>query len=224
MRNLLLALAALISIGAQATTSHRGVKQIDAMLSLDAKVVADAAPVAWSGAIPVGTVGQTPMYVNHLVGDAVYSAERLVRNAIATGECTLGSQVPGLAEGVTCAIVLPNKVITVALIGTAGVIEQIIVDVIIGIPAALLDATSEMMGHLADALGPIAGIPFIIVTGVVTAAGEFLQVVGYVVEAGVTTVVEVVTFVMHIPCHLFKIFPLPPSPCDGVGKDKNCLK
>ncbi len=269
MKNLLLSVAAMvatISLSAQATPvceanfgktkSYQAEKQIDASLSRDVQTVANAQPVvaSFNTTIDLASVGRVPMTVNNVVGDSAYAAERLVQNAVDTGACTMGAQVPGLPAGVNCAIQLPGKVLTVALVGANNVISGVVVDVAYGVPSVILSKTAAILaaaGNQLNAATGVLGYPLIIVSGVWTGAEYVLQMTAYVVQAGVTGVITTAALIICTPLEAIAqllsgrpdqflysitfgllettleglckvIHSLPPSPCDGIGRDGLC--
>jgi len=269
MKNLVFAIAAIvavISVGAQAqqmceatgakAKSYQTVKVINPQLSFDAKAVSASAPVHWAGAVTLKTAGQVDMSVSHITGEAVYSVERIVRHSIAANECVLGNQTPGLPDRVSCAIALPGKVITVGLTGAGNIVDGIIVDVLVGIPSSLMKATSDLLTQTAASLNSVhglLGVPLIILSGVLTGAGEVLQMVAYVVQTAVKVTVNTAVAVVCAPFKavgqllngrpdqaLYSVTfglveavfttvigslpKLPISPCNGVGRDKGCLR
>lgn len=217
MKNLMLsvaALAATISLSAQATpmceatfgktSSYQTEKQIDASLSRDVQTVATAQPVvaAFTTTIDLASAGRVPMTVNNVVGDAAYAAERLVKNAVDTGACTMSSQVPGLPAGVNCAIQMPGKVLTVALVGANNVISGVVVDVVYSVPSNILRETSSILAATGNRLNSATGVlgyPLIIVSGVLTGTGYVLQMTAYVVQTGVTGIVTTAALIVCTP-------------------------
>lgn len=272
MKNLVLAVVAVIatiSVGAQATpmceaqvngakgtNNYTVVKQINGRLAEDIKNVSSAPNVGASyvGNVTLGTVGRVAITVNNAVGETGYAVERIVKQAVDAGDCNLSGQAPGLPAGVNCAIQVPGKVITVALVGTGNVVTGIVTDLVVGVPAAILSATADILNRAAAGLNTnngILGFPLIIVSGALTATGQVLQVAAYIVTAAATAVVNTTALIICTPFEAISellngrvdkflytitfgflentllglvsaLKALPPSPCDGIGRDALC--